>query len=94
MIPPVIPMHRLKSSHSGSHLGGHVKLPSKEFFDDFSQTLFYGALPLASLQGPPYGAPLWGPPCEGGPTPLGPPPRERLLAALTLQRLHSAWQAG
>ena len=79
MLPPVLLMHRVDSSHSESHSGGLVKLPSNYLFKGFfsrhhcfiSTFYFPWGLPL---QGPPYmGLPpraprvLGGPRCQGAP---------------------------
>ena len=66
MLPPVIYMHILKSSHSGSHSGGSIELPSEGCLGEiFQKSLFHKHF-LSSLRGPLRGA-LW--------APYGPPAR-------------------
>ena len=65
MLPPVIYMHRVNSSHSESHSGGLVKLPIKEFLEEIvKKSLFYSTFSFSrGLQG-----------CLGGDLPGPPPP--------------------
>ena len=65
MLPPVIPMHMLTSSHSEVHFGGSEELPSKEIPRDFSQTSWFYCSFLFP-RGPPLQGP-WGPPLTGPP---------------------------
>ena len=64
MLPPVVLMHRLTSSHLESSWLQR-KLPSKDSGEIFQKSWFYGcsSLSLWPLQGPPRGP--WGP-GEGG----------------------------
>ena len=62
MLPPVILMHRLKSSHSESHSGGAIELPSRGLLGGFLQkSMFYEHF-LFSPRAPP---PSQGPPPTG-----------------------------
>ena len=64
MLPPVLLMHGVDSSHSELHSGGLVKLPSNYFlFEIFETSLFYEHFFFSRwvpLQAPLYGAPSQG----------------------------------
>ena len=79
MLPPVLLMHRVDSSHSESHSGGLVKLPGNYLLGEIFQTsLFYEHF-FFSLGVPLQGPPIWGslpglpprvlggPRCQGAP---------------------------
>ena len=76
MLPRVILMHGLDSSHSESHSGGLVKPPSKEFVREiFKKSWFYELFFFSlwgPLQGPPSGPP---PPAQGPADQAAPWPR-------------------
>ena len=94
MLPPVILMHMLTSSHLESYFGGLRELPSKECPRDFSQkSWFYGSFPC------PYGAPSRGPlgalgvgskPAKASSASTRTPPHARLGSAW-LARLRFGW---
>ena len=69
MLPPIILMHRVTSSHSESHSSNTIELPNKEFLRIFPRNhcfIIYFLFSLQGpLQGPPYGAPRA--PIGGGP---------------------------
>ena len=80
MLPRVLLMHRVDSSHFESHSGGSIELPSKGFLRDSSQKLSFYEHCFFSLGGPPgRGTPAWGslpglpPRAPGGPRCQGAP---------------------
>ena len=62
MLPPVIYMHTLDSSHCESQSGGSIELPSKEFWNFSGNHCFISTfLPMGPYRAPPAGGPIAAP---------------------------------